>query len=237
MKKVVTLCLLFAVGMVSVSAAKTNLSKKPKRKMIPLPAPKTEGGPALTEALAKRRSIRNFDPDRVLTDAELGQLCWAAQGINRPGGRFRTCPSAGATYPLEMYIVTARGVYHYLPKPHAVEEWAPGDLRGKVQSAALNQPWVGRAPAVFVLAADFRRTAKKYGARAKRYVHIEAGHAAQNLHLQAVALNLGSVPVGAFIDRRVAKVLGLPALQTPLYLVPIGQYPKVIGNTISEEKK
>lgn len=186
-----------------------------------LPTPRLDGDLALEEALARRRSVRSFR-DAPLTAEELGQLLWAAQGITAEPG-YRTAPSAGALYPLEVYVATGDGIFHYLPQGHRWQVLSPGDARPALYEAALRQEPVRRAPAVFVLAAVYERTAAKYGGqRTPRYVHLEAGHAAQNLLLQAVALGLGAVPIGAFDDGQVQEVLGLPAEHEPLYLIPVG---------------
>jgi SagB-type dehydrogenase family enzyme len=175
----------------------------------------------LEEALAKRRSVRQFSGE-ALTMEELGQLLWAAQGITHPSG-LRTAPSAGALYPLEVYAVTPDGAYHYEPQGHRLALQVAGDTRAALYDAALKQSAVGEAPAVIVIAAVYARTAEKYGEeRSPRYVHLEAGHAAQNILLQAVALELGAVPIGAFFDEQVKKALALPKDQQPLYLIPIG---------------
>jgi SagB-type dehydrogenase family enzyme len=189
--------------------------------VVRLPAPRLEGTLTLEETLAQRRSLRQFS-DTPLTWEELGQLLWAAQGVTHPAG-WRTAPSAGALYPLEVYAVIPEGVYHYQPGEHQVTLQAQGDVRAELAAAALRQAPVAEAPAVLVIAAVYARTAQKYGQeRSPRYVHLEAGHAAQNILLQAVALNLGAVPIGAFIDRQVQEVLALPADQQPLYLIPVG---------------
>lgn len=193
-------------------------------RVTPLPAPVLSGGESLAEALAERRSVRSF-ADETLTTSQLGQLLWAAQGITSPQG-YRAAPSAGALYPLEVYVVTASGVYHYEPDGHLLAVRSEGDRRQALYAAALRQEPVREAPAVFVVTAVYARTATKYGAeRSPRYVHLEAGHAAQNLLLQAVALELGAVPIGAFQDQEVQEALGLPADREPLYLIPVG-YPK-----------
>jgi len=187
----------------------------------PLPSPRLESDSSLEEALARRRSVRSFQ-DIPLTTAELGQLLWAAQGVSGEHG-FRTAPSAGALYPLEVYIATGDGVLHYLPQGHRCQVLSRDDVRPDLYQAALRQEPVRQAPAVFVVAAVYERTATKYGGqRSPRYVHMEAGHAAQNLLLQAVALGLGAVPIGAFDDGQVQEVLGLPADHEPLYLIPVG---------------
>jgi len=189
-----------------------------------LPAPKTKGGMPLVEALATRRSVRDF-ARRPLTAEQISQLCWAAQGITEPTWGYRTAPSAGALYPLTLLVATSEGVFAYLPREHALKQLLSTDVRRQMEVAALHQEWVGSAPAVFVICADISITAAKYGRRAERYVWLEVGHAAQNILLQATALGLGAVPVGAYEDAAIAKILHLPANLRVMYLVPVG-YPR-----------
>lgn len=192
---------------------------------VSLPAPPTAGTMSLEEALAQRRSVREFAAG-ALTLAEISRLAWAAQGATKPEGR--TAPSAGATYPLEVYLVAAdveglaAGVYRYRPGQHRLEAVAEGDIRRPLAAAAMNQQWMSRAALVVVIAAVFERTTARYGKRGERYVHMEAGHAAQNLLLQATAMGLGATPVGAFNDAEVSRLLHLPGGETPLYLIPVG---------------
>jgi len=191
---------------------------------ILLPTPRSEGRIMLEEALTKRRSVREFS-DKLLTSEVLGQLLWSAQGVTHPAG-YRTAPSAGALYPLEVYVVTPAGIYHYDPQEHRLNLHQQGDFRPGLHSAALKQDAVLNAPAVFIIAAVYERTEVKYGIeRGPRYVHLEAGHAAQNLLLQVVALDLGAVPIGAFYDGKVIEALSLPDDHQPLYLIPVG-HPK-----------
>lgn len=186
-----------------------------------LPPPRLEGPLSVEAALARRRSVREFGA-RPLGAAEIGQLAWAAQGITHGDG-LRAAPSAGALYPLELYVATAGGLYRYDPREHGLRRLAAGDPRPALARAALDQDCVGEAPAVFAITAVVARTARRYGReRAARYAHLEAGHAAQNLLLEAVALGLGAVPVGAFDDAALAKALALPPREEPLYLVPVG---------------
>jgi len=193
----------------------------PSLQTIALPTPRFKGTLTLEEALSGRRSVREFTEERLSLD-EIGQLLWAAQGITHPAG-YRTAPSAGALYPLEVYVITQEGVYHYDPQQHSLITHLQGDLRPGLYAASLKQEPVLKAPAVFVITAVYERTEKKYGKeRSARYVQLEAGHAAQNLLLQATALDLGAVPIGAFYDDVVKKVLSLPADQQPLYLIPAG---------------
>lgn len=196
---------------------------------VSLPTPPTAGTMSLDEALARRRSVREFAPGALTLD-EVSRLVWAAQGVTAP--ERRTAPSAGATYPLEVYLVAgdagnlAAGVYRYRPDGHRLELVADGDIRLPLADAALGQTWISKAAMVVVIAAAFERTTSHYGKRGERYVYIEAGHAAQNLLLQATALGLGARPVGAFNDLGVTHLLHLPGGETPLYLVPVGRSPR-----------
>lgn len=188
---------------------------------IDLPPPRMDGEVSIEETLARRRSVRDYSSE-ALTWEETGQLLWAAQGITSEWGG-RTAPSAGALYPLETYVVTRDGVYHYIPQGHRVVHTPALGLHEELWRAGLKQDWIREAPAVFVIAAVYERTARKYGDRAERYVHMEVGHAAENLLLQAVALDLGAVVIGAFHDDQVRDILGLPKDHAPLYLIPVGR--------------
>ena len=186
----------------------------------PLPPARTASPVSLEEALQQRRSVREFLRD-PLSDQELGQLLWAAQGVTDPEGH-RTAPSAGALYPLEIYAVTATAMLHYDPATHSVTTHLTGDYRRDLKAAALDQEFLAEAPVTLVITAVYERTAVKYGDRAARYVHLEAGHAAQNVLLEAVALGLGAVPIGAFSDERLETVLELPVDERPIYLIAVG---------------
>lgn len=196
---------------------------------IPLPRPRTEGGVPLEQSLLRRRSVRRFAAESVRL-AEAGQLLWAAQGVTSPTGE-RAAPSAGALYPLELYLSAGRvtdlpaGVYAYVPAGHRLSFHADGDRGSRLAKAALDQRFVAESAAVLVIAAEYARTAARYGGRAERYVHIEVGHAAQNVYLQAVALGLATVVVGAFDDDAISEALALPAEVALLALMPIGRPP------------
>jgi len=189
-------------------------------KVIQLPAPVLEGEVSVVEALAKRESIRHYTPE-PLTPSELSQVLWAAQGITRNWGG-RTAPSAGALFPIELYLVLREGFFHYVPHNHQLIRVSDQNLIEELASAALGQQCIRESPAIIVITAVYERTARKYGSRSERYVKVEVGHAAQNILLQAVSLGLGAVPVGAFYDDHIRKVLNLPADQEPLYLIPLG---------------
>ncbi len=185
-----------------------------------LPKPRLRSDVSLEEAIARRESVREFTP-RLLRREEISQLLWAAQGLTRDWGA-RSAPSADALYPLELYVATPEGLFHYLPEGHRLDVLSEDDPRGELALAALGQEAVEKAAAVFVITAVRARSAVKYGARGERFVTLEAGHVAQNLLLQAVALGLAAVPIGAFEDDEVRAVLELPRKRRPLYLVAVG---------------
>jgi SagB-type dehydrogenase family enzyme len=228
-------CVLSGAGLVvlafTAACAGTEAGPKPspviEENAMQLPEPSFISDISLEESLALRRSVRSYT-DEPLTLQEMSQLFWAAQGITDPAG-LRTAPSAGGTYPLELYAVVgnvrdlAPGVYRYEPEGHQAVKTVDGDIRVALSGAALGQEWVKEAPVVFVFSAVYERTTQKYGERGIRYVHIELGHAAENLCLQATALGLGPVTVGAFNDDQVSDLLSLPEGEEPLYVIPVGR--------------
>lgn len=195
---------------------------------MPLAKPTLKGRVSLEEVLASRRSVREFSKE-PLDVREVAQLFWAAQGVTGQEGK-RTAPSAGALYPLSIFLVAGKvdglspGVYRYKPKDHAVVKIKGADWRDKLMQAAGGQRWVGAAPATFVIAVNYERM-NRYHERGKMYADMEQGHAVQNILLQAAALGLGAVPVGAVSEEKLAKVLDLPADITAEYLIPVG-HPK-----------
>jgi len=211
--------------------AKERIEKKVLR-VVYLPLPRLKGDITLEEAIALRRSIREYE-EKPLALEQLAQILWAAQGITDVKREFRAAPSAGATYPLELYVVVGHkgvvnleaGIYHYDPKAHVLKLLKHGDFRVKLYEACIRQTWVKQAPVVIVVTAVYERTTLRYGERGIKYVHMEVGHVGQNIYLQATALGLGTVVVGAFYDEEVKKVLGLSEQENPLYVIPIG-HPK-----------
>ena len=194
---------------------------------IVLPVPVKSSEFSVEEALQKRRSVRDY-ADSPLTLTEVSQLLWAAQGENRPEG-FRTAPSAGALYPLEIYLVAGdvedlpAGIYKYKIRGHSLIEIADGDKRKDLCKAALEQSSIEDAPAVIIITAVYERTMKKYGERGIRYAHIEVGNASENVYLQAASLDLGTVFIGAFYDEKVKKVLQTEEDERPLCIMPVGR--------------
>ena len=186
-----------------------------------LPPPRTSGGLALHGALARRRSRRDWRSS-PLTAEQLSQLLWAAQGVTGDGGE-RTAPSAGGLYPLVVRVLDADGVHSYAPESHSLDLVATGDRRGTLVGACLDQEFVGAAPVVIVLANVRARSRVRYGARAERYALLEAGHAAQNVLLEATALGLSAVPVGTFYDDEVRRIAELDHGVEVLYVLPVGR--------------
>ena len=219
------LILVFVVIFIASCSSLENLPTLPETSMkerIELPTPILDGDISLEMTLLHRRSVREFTNEN-LELAEISQLLWAAQGITDPRG-YRTAPSAGALYPIELYVVSEEGVAHYDPWEHSLTMIKEGDLRRGLCNVALKQESIYEAPVTFVLTAVYERIEVKYGStRSPRYVHLEVGHAAQNLLLQAVSLGLGATPIGAFEDKRVQSILDLPEDHEPLYLIPVGR--------------
>jgi SagB-type dehydrogenase family enzyme len=201
-----------------------------ENKSIPLPQPRLKSAISVEEALKNRRTIRTFR-DAPLTLAEVSQLLWAAQGVTATRGarEFRTAPSAGALYGLETYLVAARvegleaGLYRYIPKGHELALIRKGDVRKDLNAATLGQASVEEGAVSIVFAAVYERITQKYTERGQKFAILEAGHASQNVYLQAEALGLGTVAVGSFSEAEAKKVLGLPADQDPLYIMPVGK--------------
>lgn len=192
-----------------------------KGKFIDLPKPKTKGTVSIEEAIAGRRSKRNYS-SKALSNEQISQLLWSAQGITEARSGHRAAPSAGALYPLEVYLVKEDGLYHYIPKGHKLELMKSEDLRPGLAKASWGQSFISQAPISIVICAVYSRVTSKYGLRGNRYVEMEVGHVAENVHLQAVALGLGSVAAGAYSDEAISRLLELPKNEEPLYILPVG---------------
>jgi SagB-type dehydrogenase family enzyme len=229
------------MALLGASEFLTSQIEKTENTVIPLPAPHKRGDLSVESALQSRRSVRRYK-ETALSKEALGQILWAAQGITRESdsppdfwgdrvwtGGLRTAPSAGALFPLDVYLAVGDveglppGVYRYLPGKHALEHTLGGDCREELTKAALGQVYVREGAAVLIISGVYARSAAKYGSRAQRYTHIEAGAVGQNIYLQAESLGLGTVMVGAFYDHRVQSVLGLSKDEIPLALMPIGK--------------
>ncbi len=198
-----------------------------KNKEIKLPEPELKGKVSLEETIYKRRSIRHFKQGN-LNLKQISQLLWAAQGITDKSREFKAVPSAGATFPLEVYLFAGNvdglkpGIYKYNPFSHSIISIIEGDKRKELCSAALNQDSIIKAQVTLVITAIFDKTTKVYGSRGVMYVHMEAGHCGQNIYLQAESLGLGTVAIGAFKDADVKRILVLDKNEQPLYIFPVG---------------
>ena len=217
----------------SLRAKRSNLEG-----IIKLPSSQLKGKVSLEETIARRRSVRSYRRE-PLALSQLSQILWSAQGVTGSRG-FRAAPSAGATYPLEIFVVVGTqaviageskqpaqelqaGVYHYEVDSHSLSLHKATDLRPDLAGATLDQGFIIDAPVAIVICALYHRTSYRYGRRGERYVHIEVGHIGENIHLQAVALGLATVEVGAFRDEEVREVLGLEEQIKPLYVMPVGK--------------
>ena len=247
MKKSAGKICLFALVFFSLAAFKYAEGEQPDSKLVKvegdtltyiLPAPATAGTMTVEQALAERRSRRNYT-EQALSAEQLSQLLWAAYGVTNPRqspalrGGLRTAPSAGALYPFEVYAVVGNvegvepGLYKYDAKEHRIIRTIDRDIREEFAAVALNQSFIKKAPVSIFYSAIFSRMTKKYGDRGReRYVCMDLGHSAQNIYLQAEALGLGTCAIGAFHDEQVAKLLKLTEEEEPLYIMTIGHYNK-----------
>lgn len=213
--------------------------------IIQLPNPRYESETSVEKALNMRRSIRTY-AEEPLSISDISQILWAAQGITKKTeklptkwntkyewqGGYRTAPSAGALYPIELYLIVgnakglSKGVYKYIPKNHSLKKVFDGDKRTEIYDAALQQSSIKEGAALIVMAGVYERTSFKYGERAERYVHIEVGHIGENIYLQGITLGIGTVMMGAFKDEELKKVLDLPEDEYPLAIMPLGKMRK-----------
>jgi len=227
MRKIVNVISFSALLITSFFFPLSTASSSEEDRLISLPQPSTTGNLSVEEVLLTRKSTRTYSKEPLLL-SEISQLLWAAQGITRKDGK-RTAPSAGALYPLELYVVCGQihglnpGVYRYGPDRHSLERVLSGHRQKELSAVALKQQSIQNAVAVLVIAGVYSRTAQKYGKRAERYVHIETGHAAQNVFLQATSLGLSTVVIGAFDDSGVKRVLRMPKNHSPLLIMPLGR--------------
>ncbi len=219
----------FAIILGLYTQRKPSMADKEAKGVIELPKPKLKGKLTVEEALSVRRSIRKYS-DEPLTLEEVSQLLWAGQGITAKWGG-RTAPSAGATYPLTLYLVVEEvtglqpGIYIYEPKDHILITHLNGSFREGLYDACLKQDCVKLAPASIVIVARYERTTQRYGERGIRYVHIEVGCVVQNIYLQCASLDLATVCIGAFVDEEVSAILRLEKSEAPLIVMPVGHKP------------
>ena len=187
-----------------------------------LPPPDWDRLGPLSESLLERRSVRSYSPETI-TEEDLSLLLASACGISDPVNSLRTAPSGGATYPLDLYVVSETGVEEYVPEDHSLVVIKEGDTRSSLAHHSYRQSFIARAPVTFVICADYPRITSRYRDRGIRYAILEAGHIAQNIHLACVSLGYGSVAVGAYDDDDVANALGIEGRGHVIYLVTAGK--------------
>lgn len=193
-----------------------------------LPKPSFTGKKSVEEAIKARRTVRHFKA-KALNLEQLSQILWAAYGVTA-NGFYKSVPSAGALYPLDIWVAAGKngvegleaGIYHYIPKAHRLTQVKAGELRDDIARASLYQSWMAEAPVILIITGEYERCTRKYGERGIPYTYIEAGHAGQNIFLQAEALGLGTGIVGAFHNDVVQKVLGIGKVYDPILIMPVG---------------
>lgn len=202
--------------------------KQSPTQTIQLPKAQFKGNISVEEAILNRRSIREYS-DKSLSLEEVSQILWAAQGITHSTAGLRSAPSAGALYPLEIYLAASNvdgikaGLYKYSPQTHTIKLISEGDKRNEIANAALRQDAITNSAAIVIVTAVYERTSVRYRERTERYVHMEAGHVGQNIYLQAVTRDIGTVAIGAFYDDKMKETLSLPEKEAPLVLYPLGK--------------
>jgi SagB-type dehydrogenase family enzyme len=196
---------------------------------VPLSRDFEVGGVPVELAISSRRSERRFT-GKVMSAVELSHILYYACGITDRRDGFRAAPSAGATYPIEVYPIInniedfTTGVYRYAIVDHQLEIVHEGDFRRDIIRAAIGQSYLGEANAILVLSAVFFRTQRQYGERSDRYILLEAGHIAQNACLIATSMGLGSCVVGAFDDAAFNRLIGADGRnESVLYLIAVGK--------------
>jgi SagB-type dehydrogenase family enzyme len=219
MKRLITPAIIVVI--LTCTTAFCLAQRTPPLKAVQLPEPKLTGPMSLEQTLAERRSVRSYS-NRPLDLTQISQLAWAAQGITDKQKGFRTAPSAGAIYPIKLYFATQDGLFVYHSAGHSLEKVSDKDLRNRLSSAAMGQRWVAQAGCDIIIAGSEKKLAARYGGRARRYMLLEAGHIAQNIHLQAVSLGLASVPIGAFNISQVHDLCNLPTALEPIYIICVG---------------
>jgi SagB-type dehydrogenase family enzyme len=204
---------------------------------LPPPAEMPALRVTLGEAILGRCSSRELAP-RAASLPQAAALLHYSYGMVRENGyvkfppRLRPVPSAGALFPMEIYLHASRveglspGLYHYSPKEHCVHLLSGAPSLDAIAAATLYPEYVGGASLVFFVTALFGRTTWKYGERGYRYALIEAGHFAQNVALVAGALGLGAFSLGGYVDREIDDVLGIDGVtQSTVCMVCAGGLP------------
>lgn len=226
----------FAMQQSETLPLRTN--RYPHARLFPLPPPSHANWSSLSwlDLVAKRRTCRRFK-DLGLPAASLGAILYSAYGLMAPlpcsdGGDLvrRPSPSAGATYPLEIYVALNHsddppsGLYHYSSSDHALAQLSTHSPAQSLERMCLQGESVSSAPLVMIISAVFGRTTAKYGDRGYRYILLEAGHVAQTIALAAASLGLNTLPIGGFVDDKIDAWIGLDGVnQSACYLIGVGE--------------
>jgi len=188
-------------------------------KLLPVNPGESAGNFPVDKAMFARKSQRNFLPI-PLTGEEISKLLWSSYGKSAHG---KVVPSAGAIYPLTIYIAKEDGIFKYISESHEIQQAAEGDKRDELSAQALNQSCIRDASAIIIISCNFKKICSRYGERGIRYAYLEAGHAAQNVCLMSSALNLGSVCVGAFNDPGIESICNVSKIEKVIYMVAVGR--------------
>jgi len=212
----------FSLAQYGLPVTRTAGPSRAPNRVVRLPKPRLQGELSLEEALAKAPGIRQFKPTPLELE-EIGQLAWAGQGVIDEANGVRTVPSVNGTYPIKLYFATPQGLFVYNPQQHSLEQTLPADVRFRLAAAAPRQPVLAQAPCDIIIAGSVRQLTLQYGRQARKYMLLEAGHAAQNIRLQAVTLGLGSMTIAVFEPREVDRACRLPKELDPIYILPVGR--------------
>jgi len=234
---VLAICMCFLAGQADGQTAKR---VRPGMKVIQLSEPNASSKVSLEESINKRRSVRQFAPG-LLNYNQIGQLAWAGQGIIDKQQGLRATPSEGDLYPIELYFFTPEGLFNYRPENHSLQQISATDQREELFKAVARQAPVTEAACDIVVAGSLRKLSAKFGSKATRLLHIEAGSVAENIQLQAVSLGLGPVAVSQFDIKSVAKACELPGEFEPILIIcagyPLVTEPESGGKTIGGAKR
>lgn len=189
-------------------------------KVVELPKPNLNRSGAVMKALSERQSTREY-ASKALSLADLSDLLWAANGINRSDSGKRTAPSAMNKQDVDVYVVLPEGTYLYDAKKHQLNLVAEGDHRGAV---AGGQAFVKTAPVSLVLVSDISRFGDAKSARNQLMGAMDAGIVSQNISLFCSSANLATVPRASMDFDQLKKVLKLKEAQMPMMNHPVGYF-------------
>ncbi|MEJ2701513.1 MAG: DJ-1/PfpI family protein [Sedimentisphaerales bacterium] len=219
MKRLIILSLTVACLVVPSHAQRR--ARVTQRKIIQLTEPDLTGTVPFEQVLAKRRSVVRFT-NEDLKPSQISQLAWAGQGITEPQMGLRTAPSIGNVFPIDLILATREGTFAYNPTQNTLEQISAQDIRVALAGATAMPETVAEAPCSFILAGSLRRENERFPDNARTYLYLEAGQIAQNIQLEATAMDLGSTAVPILNTVGIRKVARLFRGLDPLYMVCVG---------------